>query len=36
MPIFYSWNGVVWHKSLILLVVGGHFRESVVPRFLLI
>jgi hypothetical protein len=32
-PIFYSWSGLTWDKSLILLVVGWHSRESVVPRF---
>ena len=32
MPIFYSWRGSTWHKSLILLGAGWHFRKSVVPR----
>jgi hypothetical protein len=32
-PIFYSWRGSTWHKSLILLGAGECFRESVVPRF---
>jgi hypothetical protein len=31
-PIFYSWRGSTWHKSLILLGAESRLRESVVPR----
>jgi hypothetical protein len=31
-PIFYSWRGSTWPKSLILPGAGWRFRESVVPR----